>query len=352
MPSPVEDKRQPPTPATVNKYSSSLNKYLRGSENDKTSNKDSNVDMGSGDGGSVARAAPATGAATSGGKSHQETPVDPFIDARRLPYHDTQNAVLPYCKFGTFNIASGVNGQVVMTIRLNSLNDIITTETVGNYVEDELSTADKLPTNATVANPNNETPFMFKYWSSIYEYYHVVGCKYSLELKAVETSDTQLSIWQYHHGLQQPPSINTGLTTVVPDFIRALHPGAKCTQLNLRGSENGKRFFERSTVTVSGRYAPGPHYVHNTIAEDDQVQTWIKMGQVNPLREQCSFIINYSDWCRQLTPIATTVRWKLNIEYLVQFKDRLVKFTYPTTTTDIPTVEDYPMDTAVAFPSS
>lgn len=356
MPTSTEEKRWQANLGKISKDSTSLSKYLRGSKTSTPAEAPHEIpdtDMGGGDGGGVPRAAAAASSGgTTSGKAHQETPVDPFINAKRLPYPDTQNAVLPYCKFGTFDFAEGDDAQVVLSIRLNSLHDLITTTTVGSYTADPIPNPDALPLTGTVANPVDETPFMFVYWASIYEYYHVVGCRYQLELKAVNTSDNQLSIWQYHHGIQEPPSINTGLTTVVPDYIRALHPGAKCTQLSFRGSEGGKRFFERSTVTCSGVYAPGPKYVHNTIAEDDQVQTWIKMGQVNPLREKATFIINHSDWGRELTPAACTVRWKLNIEYLVQFKDRLVKFTYPVTTTDIPEVTDYPMDTNVAFPSS
>ena len=88
MPSPVEDKRRPPEQG---KYSSSLNKYLRGS---KTSPAEApheipDTDMGGGDGGGVPRAAAAasSGGTTGGGKAHQETPVDPFINAKdyRIP---------------------------------------------------------------------------------------------------------------------------------------------------------------------------------------------------------------------------------------------------------------------------
>ena len=297
--------------------------------------KDEDVDMG-GNSESSDRAMTGSG----GNKSHQETNVDPFIGAQLLPFADTQNTVCPFYTSGTLSLGSGANSQSTLQLRLNSLVDIVTGT---SYEEDPTPTKDTVPTTSTVANPTLEYPMMYNYWSSIYQYYHVVGCRYHLTLMGVDSADQRVSVWTYHHGQQEPPYADLDGTNVVPDYIRQMHPHCHMKKLLFNNSSGGANAFTRSITHVTGNYAPGTKYAHNTIAEDDFVQNWIKVGQVNPLREKVTFILNRDDWTRSINTAAVVIRYELRVTYLVQWKDRVARYEYPTNTTDLSAISNYPV---------
>lgn len=277
------------------------------------------------------------------------TPVDPFRDAQMKPYKDTVNVVMPFVTHGKWDYTTDVNWIGGFTIRLNSINDVMTSRTFSaNPPNASTPQIDTLPTSGGVTI---ERPALFEHYSKLYKYHHVVGCKYKVTFIDIGQADQQWSIWTYHHGIQSPPLFNTGTSVVVPDSMREMHPSCHKTTLNNRTTANAMLAFERSRTSIKGYFTPGPDHVKNQVSEDNDQKVWLKSDEVSPLREQATFIINRSDWSRSINvTTANTLRFKLEIIYLVQWKDLNVIHEYPTNSETDYAITSYTTPASISAP--
>jgi hypothetical protein len=276
----------------------------------------------------------------------EETKVDPFADAKLLPYLPTQNTVMPFSYRGDLTMATGAHSIASMAFRLNSIYDIQTSTAF---------TSDPTPASDT-PDANVEKAMFFNYWSSLYRYWTVVGSKYTLKIfiahveSEVASTDQQameVSIWTYHNGQQQPPLLTAG-NQRVPDYVRRVHRHNHLTTMRKHTGLTGtstiqgeSSYYSRDTI-INGAYAPGQHYVENEIFEDEHQETWHKINEVPSLREVVTFILQKSDQSARIHPLASAfVTYQFDIEYLVQWKDLKADFQYPTQDTDIAVITDY-----------
>lgn len=275
------------------------------------------------------------------------TPVDPFSNARIKPHMDTVNVIMPFRTSGVWNTASialtdpltqaqknAINTQYYFTLRLNSINDIVTAMT---YNINPDTTLDTIAPGSTV-----ERPMMWNYYQSLYKYYHVVGCKYKVKFYSLTGDNQEYSVWTYHHGIQGPPlsttSTRLGADKIpVSDYMRRIHDNCHVNQFCDRTTGNSLGDFEKAVCEINGYFAPGPDHVKNQVTEDEEQRVWLKSNEVSPLREQATFILNRSDACRDYyyNKMRTTcpemkIFYEIFVEYLVQWKDLDVYHQYPT----------------------
>ena len=272
-------------------------------------------------------------AARSGGSGRtdgSESSVDPFRHYRIHPFNETQNCIMPYYTQGAMTLAATTTGTSVgsIALRLNSIYDCLTITT---FVADPTPAAD-------TADGSVQKPQLFAWWSQLYRYWTVVKSEYKLQIWIDgAVNETELSVWTYHHGQQNPPLVNDAATTNVPDYCRKLHKHAHMRRLvnEAPASAGGGSYYDRG-IHITGKYRPGNYTVHNDVAEDEFKETWHKTNEVPSLRECATFIIQRSDMQRYISTGATVdLKYRLWVTYYVQWKDLLVAYQYPTAESDI-----------------
>lgn len=261
--------------------------------------------------------------------SGNETDVDPFTNACIKPWPMTQNCIMPYYETGTLAITGldAANNTIKLTYRLNSIYDVKGETT---FVADPAATAD------TTTISTIEQPQYRNYWSSIYQYWTVVKSEWTMVFYSGDSSpDRNADVYRYYHGIQEPPSYESGNITIRNKY-RRLHPNVEHQKIMPRRTDeilldNGAKF--------SGTYYPG--MIDNQVAEDELNQTWHKTAEVPPLREKVSFIIQPAENAGATgTPLAS-IYYEFNIRYFVQWKDIIVQLEYTTAASAFPAVAAY-----------
>ena len=254
-----------------------------------------------------------------------ETGISPWMHPRLKPFYPTQNVIMPYISFQDVTLATGTGAGSYSSIciRLNSIVDCLTDAT---FVANAAPAADGV--DATL-----NSPMYFTYWSKYYRYYSVLSSKYKISIVLNDqTSRCEIACWLYHNGQQQPPIINAGTTTVVPDYIRKTHEHCHVTYLRDREDKAGG-YYDRG-VEIDGSYVPGS--VDHEVMEDEYKQTWHTIAQTPPQREVATLILQRSDWARAVETASThSLKIKIEVVYHVQWKDLVSDQQYPTLTSDV-----------------
>ena len=271
-------------------------------------------------------AAPAGGAVGVGG----ETPVDPVGYEKIRPWADTVNVIMPYRTGGALSIQSNPAGVDAITFRLNSIYDVVTSSA---YTADPPPAADTFDTNIN-------KPMWYNYYTSIYKYWTVTKSTYKMRIwisgRDAANVGSEVSVWTYHHGQQQPPLLNETVSAKIPDIIRKVHPNNHKTTIRSLPLTTLKSRYDDNTY-IHGMYMPGPKYVKNEVAEDDFHETWHKATEVPSLREAVTFIVQRSDMMDTLGNTSSTIalNYEFEIQYHTQFKNLKTAFKYTTQDTDM-----------------
>lgn len=252
--------------------------------------------------------------------ANQTTPVSNFPYAfEGIPRQYT--TILPFNYTRTDGSISNVAGSRATSIylRMNSVYDILKAD--GNtYAADPTVAAD-------VADAGTkEMPLWRNYWQQFYEYWTVVECRYKISgyIKN-DSTGYQMGILHGYVGLQKPPIVSTGSTDITYDEykhwkgykIDTVHSAQLANQLN---SMRGPNYFE-----LSGVYHPGDG-VHE-IAEDELVQTWVKGDSVPKEQNLLMVRFFYMPWSS--TTAAITFNYRVDMEYVVQYKDQKAIWQFP-----------------------
>lgn len=263
-----------------------------------------------------------SGASAPGGSrmgQHGETAIDMWKNARLTPFPKTQNTILPYYRVtgGALLATQNEQGLHTFTIRLNSIFDCLT---VRSYVADPAAAAD-------TADGTIQCPIMRDFWIQVYDYWTVISCHYKVRFWSVDADAQEIEIFEYKHGAQFPPTVNANGTTgpLIWRKNRMMHPNMRFKTLKLLPTTTTELDpFDRS-VTFEGDY----HYSDdfNSVAEDELSQTWHKITEVPPLREQLSFIIQRSE--RSPFSLPVTINYDIELVYHVQWKDLKAQLEYP-----------------------
>nr|QTE03782.1 MAG: capsid protein [Grus japonensis parvo-like hybrid virus] len=250
---------------------------------------------------------------------HGETAIDNWKNAKLTPFPKTTNAIMPYYQQGSVTLAATQDQAAVgtFTIRLNSIYDSLTNRT---YAANPTAAAD-------AADGTIQCPIMRDFWQQIYDYWTVISCSYKVRFWSNNTGLDELEIFEYKHGMQFPPTVNANGTTggLIWRKHRMMHPNMRFKTMKILPTLTTERVpFDRDTV-FEGEY----HYTddYNSVSEDELSQTWHKLTEVPPLREQLSFFIQRSERSVFSTPV--TVNFDIELVYHVQWKDLRAVIEYP-----------------------
>lgn len=301
---------------------------------------DDDVDM-EGDAPETSRAIAAPKGRATGG----ETEVSPIYNEVLRPFAETMNVIMPYYKYGSVSITAtdDAAGQASLAFRLNSIVDIWTNTT---YSADPAAAA-AVKDGST--GGTYDSPMMYSYWTSLYQYYTVTKTEYKMRFWCGDrANDPEFSIWCYHHGNQRPPLVDdAGTPKPLRDNIRHLHRHAHVKHLNTLPTSHTQTHNMFNSVEFNGKYMPGNRYVESEVFEDAYQETWHKIADVPSLVENATFIINKSD---RSVNAAATFYYDLRIIYHVQFKDLKSIYQYPKNTSDFPAITDYVNTVSTTIP--
>lgn len=263
-----------------------------------------------------------TGAPGGSTMSHGETGIDPWRNARLNPFNKTQNTILPYYQQSSGSL-SNVNteaGMFTFTIRMNSIWDILTNRT---YEPNPTVVAD-------AADGTIQVPIMRQFWIQLYDYWTVVDMHWKVRFWSEDEGFQEIEIFEYKHGMQFPPQVDgTGTTgTLLRRKYRMMHPNMRYKTFRLRNSASTEKDPFDKTCEFTGHYNYQQSY--NAVAEDELAQTWHKLTEVPPMREQLTYMVQRSERSPNGSA-AITIKYDMELVYHVQWKDlkAVVEYPYP-----------------------
>lgn len=296
------------------------------------------VDDGEG-GDMVVSSAMRSAGATAGRTNGQETGVQYMPRSRLTPFDKTIQVLMPWYNSGTITLASGATSTSVgaISFRLNSIYDC--------KIETVSYSADPTPT-AQTADATVNTPKFRAYWIQFYRYWTVVKSKYKIRFWEESASkDGEIEIYTYHHGQQGPPLVeHTSNTRITRDY-RQMHPNMHMCKIQTKqdivdGASGHRRSIFENKQNIRGIYRPGS--VQHEVAEDELVENWHRTGEVPPLAENVTFILQRSQRALDTQYI---IKYEIEFEYEVQLKDLAAQYEYFGATSAIPAIAAFTAQT-------
>jgi hypothetical protein len=277
---------------------------------------------------------------TSGRAHHGETEVT-YKVTRFNPVDKTQQVIMPWVHRGNMTFASGQLFATRRCFRLNSIYDIFSSNdsTYGTPVVDKGLTP---APDTTDPSPNIDIPAFREFWKGLYHYWHVVECKWKFHYRhsgpMFHNIETDATLCFYEHGMQNPP-ISTqvgGTQQNIPMYIRKYHPHLRVRKVkpwpagsdgvNIRSEMHGDEAWE----TMEGTFRPGN--IAHEVVEDEFNQVWHKWNETPPTAEKLTIMLQPGDRVISLGTmthgIEFTVNYLMEMEFVVQLKDRILGFEF------------------------
>ena len=307
-----------------------------------------------------------------------ETPVDKTSMVTRGP-KDYAHASLPYILEGRFNERLSAYD---MAFRMTSPYDCLVKH--GTMVDwnTEGSTTGTHNTVPGVADANDNVVSQaswYTWYSSIYKYYHVKSCRWHATIINLKTEG--LWVHQMYYNEDLPPVLATNQdmrqwndckSYFVPSAVSVVNKDGNVITENLaterqidesnrsnpdvyagpdNGTENPKQVVtnkdRRNILQLSGSYTPGQ--AKHEVKLDDAVENWTATTTNPTLPERLLFRFKPDTCGVTLNEAATSdrsvnVRFSVDLEYLVEFKELLPTLKWPLTkqpaTISVATTED------------
>lgn len=259
---------------------------------------------------------------------NQVTPVSNFSNAfEGVPRQYT--TILPYERTFTSNTLSGTAGQLnsMVLIRMNSIFDVM--KSIDTYAADPPPADDTM--DAT-AGEFLESPYWRDHWLQFYEYWTVIECRYKIHIyNTMATNKRSLSVFHGYSGIQQPPLLAAGTTgaDITFDTFRRWKGFQHKTLGPIVASGTSVHTDDHRT-TISGVYHPGDGT--HEIIEDELVETWIRGANV-PKEQNTLCLIFTRGPLNDSTTSSVTFDYRVELEYVVQFKDQKSAYAFPTSST-------------------
>lgn len=242
--------------------------------------------------------------------------------------------ILPYEATGLVTNLSITQGQAnsLIQIRMNSIYDIIRNNTAWSSNPNPV---------ADTADGTINTPYWRDYWAQYYEYWTVVECRYKIRVwNTTNVNDRVLGVFWGYTGIQQPPLTISGGTAATDvdltyDGFRRWK-GFKSALVQTAPSDAAARstplYSDKYAATIKGVYHPGDGT--HEVVEDELAQTWIRGDAVPKEQNNLSIIITRGPM--QSITSAMSYRVRIELEYVVQYKDQkeIWQFPRPTVTTN------------------
>jgi len=242
--------------------------------------------------------------------------------------------ILPYEK-RSFGTGVAVNPFRVLQIRMNSIYDIIKREpsTTDDWTQyNAISNTDGIykpnpdPVSATVEG-TVETPYWRDYWEQFYEYWTVVECRYKIRIwNSTDSADANLVVFWGYTGIQEPPlfldpSAGTPVAVTYDDLRRWKGFKHQYIHSKLNAWEYNRYDNDRMGI-IEGVYHPGDGT--HEVVEDELAQTWIRGSAVPKENNNLTVVFVQAPGAQ-----APTIKWEVELEYVVQYKDQKVDWQFP-----------------------
>lgn len=289
---------------------------------------------------SVSRTAAAPGGGGGGagpGATAHETQVSSI--PRHVPYGPylhTFTTVMPF-NFKYEAVIEDANNPSVLVLRMNSIYDIIrninTDQLNKNFLENdailpadnafgtEVGTASGGLRSAQVGNALQQ-PAWRPYFTGLYEYYHVCGVEYEIQMRMTTTdAGARAGVFTQYSSETTPPYHGSSLQEM--HYWKNL---PKVKYFLPRANEAGP--LGAMTQSFFGRWQPGTH-THD-VRDDEKAKTWTLVGETPKLVEDLN-IVHCMAPLTQTTSASLTAF--MTVKYLVQFKDLKREYRYPRSTT-------------------
>lgn len=307
-----------------------------------------------------------SGALASGGGNNPQSKETPISNYPSISYglQETHTTILPWTGWvSAAQLSKGLPAQ--LRLRMNSPYDMFLDGLLGspNYGQAFANGtglyAVTVGTNglrgaygsnfpATMGNNSSERPAWREYWSTIYEWYTVLGCEYKI---TIENPVANLG-GRVICGVQFDSSSTTAGSTgnVMPQTLFKDTLAFKNIEWHVINENRSETNNENITI-IQGRYMPG--MIKRNIQNDGDVKTWTNTdpsyagtpsGSIPTLRD----VLTLNFWRHPLaysldnenggpgTPPATANQTGVNIQmelkYIVQYKDLKEQARYPSAT--------------------
>lgn len=257
------------------------------------------------------------------GSENQVTPVSRFTNAfEGIPRQYTTICPYWYNSGSTAVPQTAGSKNYQIALRMNSVYDVFKVDGL-TYFADPTVAAD-------VADAGTkEKPMYRDHWMGYYEYWTVVECRYKITTWVPENNvSCQIGVAWGYTGLQKPPTTSTGSVDITYDEYKRWKGWKVATIAGVDTTGGNTEINSKNSFTISGVYHPGDG-VHE-VAEDELVQTWVKGDNVP--KEQNLLWIRWFNAPFNTDP-SPTFRYRVELEYVVQFKDQKAIFQFPHTST-------------------
>lgn len=294
----------------------------------------------------------------------QETPIDQVIDVER-GFPSYQFTSLPWSgiHFMDNNLYTGID----IGFRMTSPYDVV----IGGTATDRNTNATGKATDVTMKSDTEDTTYQsamwFNWYASLYKYYHVVGCKWSILFENL--SNEPIWIHQMYLNDTVPPYYASNEDMLMwndceSHYVEALSKyvdtnGVKCAQLTqgwqreTNSAQSAENFTSatalnsnrRNTLQLSGQYSTGDK--SHDIRLDTDVENWTAIDANPKLIERLVFRIKPETQAQRSQGEQGAVnygrklkyKYHIKLEYLVEFKELVDGLRWPTTYTAIlPTI--------------
>lgn len=283
---------------------------------------------------------------TAGRGHHGETDVD-FKVTRYNPVDKTQQVIMPFVKKGVFGYATDGTIAQKLCFRLNSVFDIFSTTDQGTVIDKGENPA----IDPSDGQNNREVPAFREFWKKLYHYWHVVECKWKFHYRYQNPREHfapgNATLYFYEHGMQNPPdhALVNNVAQLIPGYIRKYHPHCRVARVKPWNSTR----YEGTLLTADkhcdelwdvteGTFRPG--MIAHEVVEDEFNQVWHKWGEVPPTAEKLTIMLQPGD--RDLDPATLKLNQSFNVmyymemEFVVQMKDRIFAFEFINQGSDFP----------------
>ena len=298
------------------------------------------------------RSAAPQGASNNNMVKNQETELVDLGYAIYRPFKDTTQVLMPLHGAYTWSFTSAITsaGAAKLKIRLNSINDCFSI----NFLTANTNATPGADTQSgTLTNPQMRT-----YWSNIYRYFSVVGCKYKITFREDTRSinSSQMMVYEYLHGQQDPPIVDGGGTNLVTHDWRQHHPNCRFKALNASAGYTPVLAFDSANATVD-QYGVSPsieNINHNTVQftglwkpgtikhevlEDQFQETWTLFSAAPKQHEYLTYILTHSPYGHLNE--GHLGRVFIDMQYIVQLKDLDYKYQYLADNYSFPAIANF-----------
>ncbi len=305
-----------------------------------TTPRDTSGNMNEDASGDVEMSLARSGGGGVGNAPSKETPISQYPS---LTYglQNTHTTIIPWRTW--YSVAQPDHGSPIQTnFRMNSVYDmmITTLDTLssgltpagkGAYIRPldgsgANAAGSTFPVTPSAGTTTGERGQWRNYFAEIYEYYTVLGCEWKVTVFNPSTARGAGVRCGVQYDSYSDTATNVG--NVMPTGANLSEALAftgmqwhNCTEMGDTGYTNGITQF-------SGTYKPG--MVNRNIVNDGDVKTWTATGSTTPNLKD---ILTLNWWQDELSTVPSTrlgVNVKVELKYIVQFKDLKVQARYPT----------------------